>query len=244
MTLYETHLAAAEANVWTVAGVPWDAIDHRAAAAESPIHAQLHDAAMIEGYLPVFVPRLMRLMWDDVDATAVLALELHDGLKHYTVLRRYLAKVGHQAVEDADRGVVAARGEALATHYEVERLIEHLTRFMCSELFAAYFFLRISRRTREPVLGELLTHLVRDEFRHAAGAGDLLERRMQGVPDAAERVLVAAEQFRHYGSDVVTVPLAEPNDFEAILAVDRKIRQVCGVRPVSHLRGSVLEGGG
>jgi rubrerythrin len=113
---------------------------------------------------------------------------------------------------------------------------------MCSELFAAYFFLRISRRTNEPVLRALLGYMARDEFRHSASAGDVLKKRIDRDPDVAKQVLAAAEHFRHYGSDVVDVPVAEENDFEAIMAVNRKIRLLCGLAPTEHLKESITGG--
>jgi hypothetical protein len=35
---------------------------------------------------------------------------------------------------------------------------------------------------------------------------------------------------------VVDVPVAESNDFEAIAAMNRKVRMVCGMTPVEHLK--------
>jgi rubrerythrin len=107
---------------------------------------------------------------------------------------------------------------------------------MCSELLAARFFLRLSRRTREPVLKALLGHMARDEYRHCASAADLLRARVAVDPSAVEGILATAENFRHYGSDVVAVPVAEQNDFHSILAVNRKVRQVCGMAPTEHLK--------
>jgi hypothetical protein len=51
--------------------------------------------------------------------------------------------------------------------------------------------------------------------------------------------LAAAENFRHYGNDVVEVPVAEENDFDSILAVNRKVRQVCGMAPTDHLKEAI-----
>ena len=94
----------------------------------------------------------------------------------------------------------------------------------------------------EPVLRELLSYMSRDEFRHSASAGDVLKQRIDRDPAAKEQVLAAAEQFRHYGRDVVDVPVAEENDFEAIMAVNRKIRLLCGLAPTEHLKESIPGG--
>ena len=241
--IYETHLRATEENAWPLdTSIAWDAIDLDVAQKERELHRALHDAALIEGYLPLYAARLMQLLWDDVDATAVLSMELYEGLKHFTALARYLDRVGFQRAEVSEATLVEARERALAIRYEERDLIAHLTNFMCSELFAAYFFLRISRQTGEPVLRELLGYMARDEFRHSASAGDVLKKRIDRDPSVTAQVLAAAEHFRHYGSDVVTVPVAEENDFEAIMAVNRKIRLLCGLAPTEHLKESIPGG--
>ena len=89
--IYETHLRATEENAWPLdTTIAWDAIDLDIARGEHELHRSLHDAALIEGYLPVYAARLMQMLWDDVDATAVLSMELYEGLKHFTALARYL----------------------------------------------------------------------------------------------------------------------------------------------------------
>ena len=241
--IYETHLRATEENAWPLdTTIAWDAIDLNVSQGERVLHRSLHDAALIEGYLPVYAARLMQLLWNDVDATAVLSMELYEGLKHFTALARYLDRVGFQREEVSEAALVAARERALGVRYEQSDIIAHLTNFMCSELFAAYYFLRISRQTAEPVLRELLGYMARDEFRHSASAGDVLKKRIDRDPAVVAQVLAAAEQFRHYGSDVVTVPVAEENDFEAIMAVNRKIRLLCGLAPTEHLKESIPGG--
>lgn len=241
--IYEAHLRATEENAWPLdTSIAWDAIELDIARAEHELHRALHDAALIEGYLPVYAARLMQLLWDDVDATAVLSMELYEGLKHFTALARYLDRVGYRRAELSTAALVAARERALGIRYDAAQLTAHLTNFMCSELFAAYFFQRIARRTREPVLRTLLGYMARDEFRHSASAGDVLKQRIDRDPAAVADVLAAAEHFRHYGSDVVEVPVAEENDFEAIMAVNRKVRLLCGLAPTEHLKESIPGG--
>ena len=240
--IYEEHLRAAEAVAWSIESIRWKAIDHRTAREETEIHASLRDAALIEGYLPTFAPRLMLLLWDDVDATAILSLELYEGLKHYTALRRYLDIVGDQDTKSSERALVDARGRTSSIKYDRDSAITYLTHFMCSELFAAHFFRRIADQTREPVLAELMDYMSRDELRHSAGAGALLKKRVNADPGVVPKIISAAENFRHYGSDVVEIPLAEQNDFDAIMAMNRKIRQLCGLSPTEHLMEELSNG--
>jgi rubrerythrin len=240
--IYEEHLRAAEAAAWSIESIRWSAIDRGAARDETEILTSLRDAAMIEGYLPTFAPRLMLLLWDDVDATAILSLELYEGLKHYTALRRYLDIVGDETARLSERSLVAAREKTSGITYNRDNIITYLTHFMCSELFAAHFFRRLAEQTREPVLAELLGLMSRDELRHSAGAGALLKKRVAANPEVAGEIINAAENFRHYGSDVVDIPLAEENDFEAIMAMNRKIRQLCGLAPTEHLEEEFSNG--
>jgi len=240
--IYEEHLRAAEAAAWSIESIRWSAIDRGTARDEPEILASLPDAAMIEGYLPTFAPRLMLLLWDDVDATAILSLELYEGLKHYTALRRYLDIIGDEANKVSERSLVAAREKTGGITYNRDEIITYLTHFMCSELFAAHFFRRLAEQTRELVLAELLGYMSRDELRHSAGAGALLKKRVAANPEIAGQIIGAAENFRHYGSDVVDIPLAEENDFEAIMAMNRKIRQLCGLAPTEHLEEEFSNG--
>ena len=240
--IYESHLRAAEENAWPLeSGIAWEAIDRDIASEEHDIHGALHDAALIEGYLPMYAARLMQLVWDDVDATAVLSLELYEGLRHYTALKRYLELVGYQTAGVSEEKLVAARARSMQAATRDDGVTAILTHFMCSELFAAYFFLRLARRTREPVLKELLTYMSRDEFRHSAGAGDVLKRRIDRNTSTVNEVLTAGEGFRHYGNDVVDVPVAETNDFEAIMAMNRKIRSICGLGLSEHYGATPTE---
>lgn len=240
--IYEEHLRAAESAAWSIESIRWDAIDHRIAREETEIHAGLRDAAVIEGYLPTFAPRLMLLLWDDVDATAILSLELYEGLRHYTALRRYLEIAGDQSAQSSAQALVEARGRTSSIRYDRESAVTYLTHFMCSELFAAHFFRRVADRTREPVLAGLMEYMSRDELRHSAGAGALLKKRVAADPRVVPEIVLAAQNFRHYGSDVVEIPLAEQNDFEAIMAMNRKIRQLCGLSPTEHLMEELNNG--
>ena len=224
---YEPHLDAAERAFWSLGDIAWDRLDRDAAARETHLHSALRDAAFIEGYLPVYASRLLQLLADDVDATAILSLELFEGLRHYTALKRYLDAVGFQASPDMDHGLTEARERASGLDYSAGELPEHLTHFMGSELFAAYFFLRIAEETREPVLAALLRRMSSDEHRHAAAAASILEQRVRRDRSLAERVAAAAQAFRHYGTDIVPVPISQKNDFEALAAFNRRVRQIC-----------------
>ena len=77
---------------------------------------------------------------------------------------------------------------------------------------------------------------------HISDNGSRHPKRLEADPSLSTEVLSAAENFRHYGSDVVDVPLAEENDFEAIMAMNRKVRQLCGLAPTEHLKEEFTNG--
>jgi hypothetical protein len=208
------------------ADVAWERIDADAAMTQPDILDQLRDSALIESYFPVYTTRLMRALWDHVDATAVFSIQLYESYKHFYVLNRYLEAINYrpitpdEIVEVRRRNLDAAVGDAIG----------ELARYMISEHFAAYFFLRVSRVATEPVLREITRFIAQDEFRHTQFAYDLLADRLAAEPAARDRVLGAGLEFTHVGSEVVArVPVSEKNDLGAILALNKRLRRLCGV---------------
>jgi hypothetical protein len=226
-TIYDEYLTQAELQRWILdADVAWARIDPAIALAQPALLDQIRDSAHIESYFPVYPTHLMRALWDDLDATAVFSIQLYESYKHFYVLNRYLDLVGYRPIAEAElleirhRNLDAAVGDAVA----------ELTRYMLSEHFAAYFFLRLSRQAREPVLAQIAEFIAKDEFRHTQFAYDLLDARLKKDPACRARVLDAASRFRHVGADVVaTVPVSEKNDLPAILTLNRRMRRLCGV---------------
>lgn len=186
---------------------------------------QIRDSALIESYFPVYTTRLMRALWDQVDATAVFSIQLYESYKHFYVLNRYLETIAYRPI--AAEEIVAARRRTLDAR--IDDPVSELARYMISEHFAAYFFLRISRTAVEPVLRNITKYIAQDEFRHTQFAYDLLDARVAAEPPARARILQAGAAFTHVGADVVTpVPIAEKNDLGAILALNKRLERLCG----------------
>ena len=203
----------------------WNRIDLDLALAQPDLLDRIRESALIESYFPVYTTRLMRALWDDVDATAVFSIQLYESYKHFYVLNRYLEAVGYKPIDAGE--LVEVRRRNLDTR--VEDAVAELTRYMVSEHFAAYFFLRLSRQAREPVLSSIAGFIAKDEFRHTQFAFDLIDARIKDDPSCKERVLRAASAFRHVGADVVDdVPISEKNDLPAILTLNRRMRRLCG----------------
>lgn len=238
--LYARHARAADRGSWSVErDVQWSAIDPRLARAQPEILAGLRAAALIEAFHPVNLARLLKLTWDDVDASAVFSLELFEGFKHFHVLRRYLDAVGYEpAITDAE--IVAMRRAGAAVEPRPAELVARLVEFMLSEHLAAYFFRRTAERAKEPVLARLLRDLAADEVRHAQNASDLLAKRIAAHPGVVPQVLDAAAHFQHFGAEAIgEVPVAFPGDPVAIRTFAQRVERLCGVRLVDHLKASL-----
>jgi hypothetical protein len=239
MALYDDYLTTAELQRWILdTEVAWDRADPELARAQPDLLDQLRDAALIESYFPVYTIAIMRAFWDQVDVTSVFSIQLYESYKHFHALNRYLELVGHRPIEDDEIVSLRRRNEG----FQVTDAIAELARYMISEHFAAYFFLRVSRQAREPVLAELTGFISRDEFRHTQFATDLLEPRVRGNGDARRTVLETGLAFRHFGRDAIgSVPIAEKNDLAAILTLNRRIKRLCGVSLAEYAKEALDE---
>ena len=227
MPVFDEYLTHAEAQRWILeVDVAWGAIDTARALAQPELLDQVRDSALIESYFPVYTTRLIRALWDDIDATSVFSIQLYESYKHFYVLNRYLAVIGYRPIDDEELRDVRRRNlDTVVGDADAE-----LARYMVSEHFAAYFFLRLSRQSQEPVLSGIASFIAKDEFRHTQFAFDLLAARIEADPRRREGVLRSASLFRHVGADVVaSVPVSEKNDLPAILTLNRRIRRLCGV---------------
>ena len=237
---YERHAMASDRGTWSVErDIAWSEIDREAALGQPHILAALREAALIESFHPVNLARLMRATWDDIDAGVCFSLEAYEGFKHFHSLRLYLEAVGHEP-RITDEELVAVRRAGAAIEVAPGELIERLVEFMLSEHLAAYFFRRLADQAREPVLRTLLPLIAADEVRHAQSASDLIAKRIDADRSIVPRVLEAAAQFRHFGTEVVgEVPVAMHNDRVAIRTFARRVERLCGVRLVDHLKQSL-----
>lgn len=224
--IYAEYLSTAEMHRWILdTDIGWDRIDVVLALSQPDLLDRVRDSALIESFFPLFTPRALDVLWDDVAATAVFSIQLYESYKHFHVFNQYLLKVGYRPVDDEEIVAVRRRNQNLRYHDGTELL----TRYMMSEHFAAHHFFKDARQAREPVLAEILQLVGRDEVRHAQFAFDLLDRRLRSRPDEAAKVLKAARDFRHLGLEVLPyVPVAEKNDFAAIVTLNQKLIRLTG----------------
>jgi len=224
--IYGDYLSTAEMQRWNLdLDIAWDDIDVPLALGQPALLDRLRDSALIESFFPVFTCRAMDLLWDDASATAVFSVQLYESYKHFHVFNQYLERIGYRPIGDDE--IVAIRRRNLDLQYDDGTKL--LTRYMMSEHFAAFHFLKDAKQAQEPVLRRVLTLVGRDELRHAQFACDLLALRIQVDPREGDKVLDAAGSFRHIGLHVVSnVPIAEQNEFAAIITLSHKIKRLTG----------------
>lgn len=234
--LYERTAAAADRDSWSVnRDIRWSSIDREHAFDRPKILAALRDAALIESYHAVNLAQLLTAMWDDVDAGVVLSLEMHDGLKHFHSLRRYLEEIGYNPlITDAELVEIRRKQAPLQVNGD---LMERLVELMLSEHVTHYFFRRLGEQAADPVLADLLGRISADCVRNAQGISDLIAKRIAVEPQLIPRVLDAAVDFHHFGERAIrAVPIALPGDPIAIQTFARRIERLCGRRLVDHIK--------
>ncbi len=234
---YADYLSTSEMTRWILdTDIAWDEIDPKLALSQTGILDRLRDSALIESFFPVFTPRALDLLWDDVTSTALYSVQLYESYKHFHVFNQYLQFVNYRPVTDEE--IIAVRRKNLDLSYQSPARL--LTRYMMSEHFAAYAFFKDSRKAVEPVLKHILQLVAKDEVRHCQFGYDLLDQRLRKYPQEAEEVLAEAVDFHHIGELVVEdMPVAEKNDFAAIVAVNRKIERLTGQGIHEHVMEAV-----
>jgi hypothetical protein len=227
--IYADYLSTSEMQRWILDyDIAWDDIDPAVALTQPDLLDRVRDSALIESFFPLFTTRAIEVLWDDVSATAVFSIQLYESYKHFHVFNQYLERVGYRPIGDDE--LIEVRRMNAGLHYQDGTHL--LTRYMMSEHFAAFHFMKDAHQAREPVLSHILKLVGRDELRHTQFAWDLLAERIRRDPSQADVVHDAARTFRHIGLEVVSrIPIAEANDFAAIVALNQKIRRLTG-RPV------------
>jgi hypothetical protein len=224
--IYADYLSTAEMQRWNLdTDIAWDDIEPQLALGQPELLKRVRDSALIESFFPIFTCRAMDCLWDDVAATAVFSIQLYESYKHFHVFNQYLQRVGFDPIEDEEIASIRRRNRDL--RYEDGTGL--LTRYMMSEHFAAFHFMKDAKLAHEPVLRRILTLVGRDELRHTQFAYDLLALRIQRRPSESAKVHEAARSFRHIGLEVVSeIPIAEKNEFAAIVTISQKIRRLTG----------------
>ena len=223
---YGDYLTTSEMTRWILdTDIDWDAIDPALAQTQPDLLDRVRDSALIESFFPIFTPRALELLWENVTATAIFSVQLYESYRHFHVFAQYLEAVGYRPISDEE--IVEVRRRNVNLHFDHPARL--LTRYMMSEHFAAHHFYKDSRRAAEPVLRHILQLVAKDEVRHCQFGSELLAEHLRRHPEHTDAVLDEAAHFKHLGELVVPdMPIAEKNDFTAILGINRKIERLTG----------------
>ena len=75
--IYDEYLTQSELHRWILeADVAWNRVDCALAHTQPELLEELRDSALIESYFPLYTTKLVRALWDQVDATAVFSIQL------------------------------------------------------------------------------------------------------------------------------------------------------------------------
>jgi hypothetical protein len=230
---YGDYLTTSEMTRWILdTDIAWDEIDPALALTQPDLLDRVRASALIESFFPIFTPRALDLLWDNVTATAIYSVQLYESYKHFHVFAQYLETVAYRPI--ADEELVEVRRRNLGLRYENPARL--LTRYMMSEHFAAHSFFKDSRCAAEPVLRHILQLVAKDEVRHCQFGYELLDEHLRRHPEDVSDVCDETLHFKHIGEMVAPeVPVAEKNDFAAILAINRKIQRLTGRRISSRI---------
>lgn len=224
--IYADYLSVAEMQRWSLDhDIAWDDIDPRLAHRDTALLQRIRDSALIESFFPIFTCRAMEVLWDDASATAVFSIQLYESYKHFHVFNQYLECVDFNAITDDE--LLAIRRRNATLRYADGTML--LTRYMMSEHLAAFHFMKDARQAPEPVLRHILKLVAHDELRHTQFAYDLIAARIARDPSEREKVIEAANTFQHIGLEVLPqVPIAEKNQFAAVVTIRQKIKRLTG----------------
>lgn len=225
---YGDYLTTSEMNRWILdTDIPWDEINPALALSQPELLERVRESALIESFFPIFTPRALDLLWDNPTATALFSVQLYESYKHFHVFAQYLDAVHYRPISEEE--IIEIRQRNIGFRYDCPARL--LTRYMMSEHFAAHHFFKDSRQCAEPVLQGILRLVAKDEVRHCQFAYELLAGYLGEHPETRDSILDEAAHFKHLGELVVPdMPVAEKNDFTAILAVHRKLERITGVR--------------
>lgn len=223
---YADYLSQSELQRWILeTDIDWSRLDAAAAKTQPALLDRLRDAALIESFFPILTPRVLDVLWDDPTATAIFSVQLYESYKHFHVFNLYLERAQARPLTDAD--LVAVRRRNLGLRYDSATSV--LTQYFMSEHFAAHAFFKDSRAAACPVLKRILHLVAQDEVRHSQFGYELLAARLERHPEERAVALDAARHYTHFGALVVDeVPIAEKNDFTAIVGLNQRLVRLCG----------------
>jgi hypothetical protein len=87
---YGDYLTTSEMTRWILdTDIPWNDIDPALALSQPDVLDRVRASALIESFFPIFTPRALDLLWDNITATAIYSIQLYESYKHFHVFAQY-----------------------------------------------------------------------------------------------------------------------------------------------------------
>jgi ferredoxin len=157
--LYEALSQIAESVRWTLADIPWDALDP--ATASPPLRLLVREMAFSEHATYSATQRFLQTYYDDVDFSAWLAVWFYEETRHPHALQRWLRALGESFDDDL------VRKGRVSTPFMKSKVGTLITNVI-SELTAAHAYHAMATLSPEPVLAAIARNIAGDEARHAS----------------------------------------------------------------------------
>jgi hypothetical protein len=200
--LYAELAHQAEAVRWSLADVPWQELDHQAAA--PALRALVREMAFSEHATYSATQRFLQAFYDDIEFTQWIAVWFYEETRHPHVLMEWLRRVGEPLEHD-----FVLRGR-VSTPLMKSRMGTLVTNVI-SEVTAAHAYRTMADASPEPVLAAIAQRIAGDEARHAASFLRFARARLN-VSDRPERERLDALKVLHFwlgdGSEV-THPVSQ-----------------------------------
>jgi ferredoxin len=177
--LFDELATGAERVRWTRDAIPWKDLDPALAAPE--VVSVVREMAFSENATYSATQRFLESFFDDVDFTQWISVWFYEETRHPHVLVEWLRRIGQPVSNDF---VLKGRVSTPFMRSVVGTLVTNIV----SEITAAQAYRHLSRRSPEPVLGEIARLIAGDEARHAASFFRFAKRRLASTPaDVAVR---------------------------------------------------------
>ena len=186
--LYAELAHQAEAVRWSLADVPWQELDRRAAF--PALRALVREMAFSEHATYSATQRFLQAFYDDIGLSQWIAVWFYEETRHPHVLMEWLRRVGEPLEDD-----FVLRGR-VSTPFMKSRMGTLVTNVI-SEVTAAQAYRTMAESSPEPVLAAIAQRIAGDEARHAASFLRFARARLD-VSERPERERLDALKVLHF----------------------------------------------
>ncbi|MBI4497905.1 MAG: acyl-ACP desaturase [Chloroflexi bacterium] len=220
---FRTH----ERVMWNFSSIPFEKID-LSLITEDDINA-LRAAMLVESHNPVYTRVLLDYFRMDHEMAAFVVTWSYEEMKHYGVLRTYLEATGLVDLVDLERELNETRAGPWGDIESQFTVAQSFSYTMLQEELTGLFYQKFARRTKEPVLRNILTLVGKDEFRHCQWylykAKQVLSRNRHAREEVEDLLLrfempgpSFIQEYGKHGYAMLKVAPPDANSFRQVMA--------------------------